>query len=245
MRTFTHDEMVERFGTAFIAGWEGIKEVYEGLLAHRPSFYSDPVQALNALDKQAEERLLNEKARIYSILLEYDSLPLWKRTIYFFTKSGWKKNRIVSARHKEIAARLKEEYYSNTDKFENRTHLNQDAVYTMNIPDLSIGDMVYISVTQNNLLDVGVYEVTVCGVEYYIYYDDDTSLQYTASVVTSCGQELTLRESNDKHLTDGYAHHEVHLNKEEAAQRVKKHLTKQGEKVFQQLAEMEKEYGSK
>jgi hypothetical protein len=103
-----------------------------------------------------------------------------------------------------------------------------------------VGDVVYVSVTSQNHLPVGVHVGKVVEVEYHLAYWGENVLTYNASLQMQSGEELTLKLEDDEsnELTTGFTYHKVHLDKESAVQRIKANIEAQLMALEQQLIDI-------
>lgn len=234
MKQYTHGQMVEMFGIGYHEGLKfTVDECFSGL-SYGDSFPS--VEALrDHLIKRVTKRRDEQHKTLNEIIERYESLPLWRRLIAFIFKRGWKKNILVREKREQIESEY-EEYIVRFLKMSIR-HLDENIIYTMTLPEIVEGQKLYISVTSQNNLDVGVYEGIVRDLEYHL--KDKNTLIYSCELdMGEKGEDYRLREFNGK-LHTWYTYHKPHLTKEEAVNEVKTALEDQRRKLEEQIRSVE------
>lgn len=239
MKAYTFEEMKEMFGVGWVASYTGITEVFVGADNRYhidATYYETPKQALHALLEKAQEDYRKEVKRVDGIVRTLSERPWYTKAWYFVFKNGWELNSIIKQTHAKAATRLNAET-------ERLYQLKPQALsrddYKLAAPKLDEGQTVYVSVTQNNHLEVGVYAGKVKNLEYFLSYDDKNTLYYQADLEIDGAEDLNLRINNQGELYTGFTYHKVHLNKQEAVDRVKGYLEKQMNTLQEQLKKME------
>ena len=234
MKTFTFEELEKKFGVSYRSSILGIEETFVGWgLWEEDNLYTDEESAREATKEVWYTRYNNQVKRIEDLLDVYKALPWYTRAWSFVFKRGWKVNTIV----KEQMQKFEDELAESLKKVDGMKigRLSRGS-YTLNTPLLEVGQTVYVSVTHNNHLDMGVHAFTVEKINYNV--GNENTIRYTARITSEKGGGIRLETCNDR-LSTGWAYHEVHLDKQEAVDRVKEYLQKQAEKVKQQLKNME------
>lgn len=234
MKTFTFEELEQKFGVAYRSNILGIEETFIGWgLGEDDNLYNTEEAAREAAKAVWYTRYNNQVQRIEGLLDVYKALPWYTRAWSFVFKRGWKVNTIVE----EQMQKFEDELNDSLNKVDNMKigRLSRDS-YNLNVPLLEVGQTVYVSVTHNNHLDMGVHAFTVEKINYNV--GNENTIRYTARITSEKGEEMRLETCNDR-LSTGWTYHEVHLDKQDAVDRVKGYLEKQAEKVQQQLKSME------
>ena len=227
----------EKFGVGYRSSVLGIEEQFVGWgYCEGVELHNTEEQARLAAEQTWRERYDNQVKRIEDILTTYKALPWYTRAFSFVFKRGWKVNLIVKQKMQEFEDELNESLLKVANmKVERLSRGN----YTLNAPMLEVGQQVFVSVSHNNYLDMGVHAFTVRNISYALDFGGGDVIRYRADVVGD-GKELRLETYNDR-LSTGWTYHEVHLNKQEAVDRIKGVLEKQANKVQEQLKKMEQE----
>lgn len=223
-KRYTHAELEEKFGVGFVHSYfEGkIKQVFR-----HDGEYSDVFDTAEdvrqSLIDEARTTYCNRMKQLWDAVEKYDNLPIHRKLFSFFFREGWKKDKII----KDFSEDRLEELNKAICDAEACTveMLDTEAVYSMFTPELVVGQEVYISVTRNDYLDMGVHVATVSDIRWYVNVDKKT-VSYEGRLDVG-GEELSLvPQGNEGKLKTGYAFHEVHLNIREAIERVEKHINK-------------------
>lgn len=237
MKTFTFEELAEKFGVRYRSSTLGIEEVFNGWgYMEEEKLYKTEAEARSAAEAVWYERYDNQVKRIEDILTAYKDLPWYTRAFCYVFKRGWKAKSIVKQKMQEFEDEL-------NDSLSRVANMELKRLprggYTLSAPMLEVGQKVYVSVSRKNHLDMGVYAFTIKNIKYSLVFSG-TTIHYRADTVNDDGQELQLEVCNDT-LSTGYAYHEVHLDKQEAVDRIRGILEDEAKKVAQQLEEIDKE----
>lgn len=239
MKTFTFEEMKEMFGTGWVASYTGVTEVFVGAdnrYRIDATYYETFEQALRSLLEEAQKDYQDEVNRVDGIVRTLSERPWYTKAWYFVFKNGWELNSIIEQTYAKAVTRLKRE----TERLNQlKPQILSRDDYKLVAPRLDDGQTVYVSVTQNNYLDIGVYAGKVKNLEYFLSYDDKNTLYYQADLEIEGADDLNLRINNKDELYTGFTYHKVHLNKQEAVDRVKGYLEQQMRSVEEQLRKME------
>lgn len=234
MKVFTFEELVEKFSVGYRSSVLGIEELFVGWGYYEgEKLHSTEEQARLAAEKTWRERYDNQVKRIEDIMITYKSLPWYTRAFSFVFKRGWKANSIVKQKMQEFEDELSESLLEVANMPVKRLPRGN---YTLNAPMLEVGQQVFVSVSHDNYLDMGVHVFTVKNISYSLAFSGDV-IHYRADIIGD-GKELRLETCNDR-LSTGWTYHEVHLDKQEAVDRIKNIIEKQAEKVQEQLKEIE------
>lgn len=240
MNTYTFEQMKERFGIGFRASVMGIEEVFVKLCYdwEDSTFYETEDQAKQSVRDIWVLRHKEQVERLNSIVAEYEALPIYKLVWSFLFKGGWKKGRIV----KQRMADFNQELEADLAQVDSKTVIRLDrGSYIQKLPLLSVGDTVYITVTNQNLLPIGIHKAVVKEVDYRLDYQDKNTLYCNAQAVTDTKECMTLRADNDGEIsyTTGYAYHKVWHNKEDAISFMLEYIEGEKRKLDKQIKALE------
>lgn len=223
-KVFTHEDLVKKFGVGFVHSYfeKKIKQVFRHDGEYSDVFDTEEDVRQSLIDK-ARTTHDDRMKQLWYVMGEYDKLPIHKKLFSFFFREGWKKDKII----KDFSEDRLEELNKSICDAEACTveMLDTEAGYSMFAPELVDGQEVYISVTQNNYLGMGVHVATVPEIRWFVNMNKKT-VSYEGRLDVG-GMELSLVQQGDESkLKTGCAFHEVHLNMEEAIGRVEKHVNK-------------------
>lgn len=235
MKEYTFEDMEERFGVGFRASVMGIEEVFVKLCYNWKdcTFYNTEEEAKQHLKDLWKVHYKAQVYRLEEILAEYEALPTYKLIWSFIFKGGWKKNRIVKQRMNDFDQELE----ANLAEVDSKEVIRLDrSDYVQKLPLLSVGDAVFITVTSQNVLSVGVHKAIVEGVGYSLDCRDKNTLYCTAEALTDSQEEMTLRADNDgASYTTGYSYHKVWHSKEDAINFMLEYMEGEKRKLDEQI----------
>lgn len=235
MKEYTFEDMEERFGIGFRASVMGIEEVFIKLCYDWQdcTFYDTEEEAKQHLRDMWKVHYKAQVYRIEKIIAEYEALPLYKLVWSFIFKGGWKKNRIV----KERMAQFDQELVANLAEVDSKEVTRLDrSDYVQKLPVLSVGDALFITVTSQNVLSVGVHKAIVKEVGYRLDYRDKNTLYCTAEALTDTKDCMTLRADNDgASYTTGYSYHKVWHGKQDAINFMLEYMESEKSKLDEQI----------
>jgi len=239
LKEYTFEDMEERFGVGFRASVMGIEEVFVKLCYdwQDSTFYETEEEAKQSVKDMWLDWHKEQVDRIKSIVAEYEALPLYKLVWSFIFKGGWKKNRIV----KQRMSQFDQELASNLAEVDSKTVIRLDRCdYVQKLPLLSAGDAVFITVTSQNVLSVGVHKAVVKEVDYRLDYLDKNTLYCTAEALTDSKDCMTLRADNDDtEYTTGYSYHKVWHDKQDAINFMLEYVEGEKRKLDEQIKDLE------
>lgn len=106
------------------------------------------------------------------------------------------------------------------------TVLDPKETYKIQYPDLSVGDKVYIMVSEQNFLEEGLYEGELISTRYALYDTNNVCFTGILKLTGYQDKELLINVDSYGNLRDSYMHHKVYLNKEEAEKDFKNKMKK-------------------
>lgn len=220
---YTHDEMKNRFGIVYFVNVLNNYRIEEHFKTDYIPF--DVYPNIEIAKKVFIENNWNdEKLRdLQDIIKKYESQSFLKKLLSRKTPEF----HLYSSAKKEVYKRVnnirrKIELLESQDLLK----LNPKETYKIQYPDLSVGDKVYIMVSEQNFLEEGIYEGELVTTRYALY---DTNNVYFTGILKLTGykdEELLLNVDSYGNLRDGYMHHKVYLDKEEAEKDFKNKMKK-------------------
>lgn len=113
--------------------------------------------------------------------------------------------------------------------------LNPKETYKIQYPELSIGDKVYIMVSEQNFLEEGIYEGELISTRYALYDSNNVCFTGILKLTGYKDKELLISVDSYGNLRDGYMNHKVYLNKENAEKDFKNNMEKRVEYYKEKL----------
>lgn len=223
---FTHQELEEMHGTCYYYNdWrEKIIQEFASNVSHTESFKSS-YEIVELLYSKAGESYRKKMEGISECFLEYSKLPPFRKFILVVSGAWRKAKKHLNALEEKCGEDFRKEVWR--IDFIETDMLDTEAVYTLESPLLEKGQDIYISVTQKNGLDVGVYKVTLDEVEWWIDIENK-NIRLSANVQVGDESYRIEARPNDPHeYSTGMAYHKVHTNPEDAINRVRNHLETQ------------------
>jgi len=209
---YTHDEMKAKFGTLFVVNvLKGcrIEEHFKTDYIPFDTYETAELARLSFIEKEKSREL--EKVEVLKkVVLNYESLPFLKKILK-------RKSKMYSDYQGATASlkKIEERINKNIEAVSNKDVLMLDAnkTYDIEYPDLSEGDKIYVVVNERNFLEEGVYEGIITRLNYIIHDSNKVSF---SGVFEVKGKELRLNVGSDGTLKDGYMHHVIYRDKEQA-----------------------------
>lgn len=209
---YTHDEMKKKFGTLFfvnvLKGFR-IEEHFKTDYIPFDTYDTVEIARLSFIEKE-KSRDLEKVEVLRKIVLNYESLPFLKKILK-------RKSKMYSDYQGAIASlkKIEERVNKNIEALSNKDvlMLDKNKKYDIEYPDLSVGDKIYVVVKERNFLEEGVYEGVLTRLNYIMHDSNKVSF---SGVFEVNGEELRLNVGSDGNLKDGYMHHVVYRDKEQA-----------------------------
>lgn len=228
MKTYSFDEMVARFGLGYTydvpfdaPSTVIIKQAFKGMGSFRPVFDSKEM-ACNAF----------KAARLETISKSMDDLEQALKQVGFLSRI-FNRTNIKNAEEKLSEWKKKKAPVIDDLKIEH-VELDPNSEYRVFVPELEVGDKVYVAITSENVLKEGVYEQTITEKKYFLNLDkpvevkqaneDDIKvfdLLISYSVETE-GERLsnTLNKKmdveSDTDFHNGYTYHSTRVSRDDA-----------------------------
>lgn len=228
MKTYSFDEMVARFGLGYTyevpfnaPSTVIIKQAFKGMGSF-PKVFDTKEMACNAFKAH----------RLEDIVKSMDELEQALKHVGFLSRI-FNRTNIKNAEEKLSDWKKKKAPVIEDLKIEH-VQLDPNSEYRVFVPELEVGDKVYVAITSENVLKEGVYEQTITEKKYFLNLDksvevkqvneDDIKvfdLLISYSVETE-GEKLsnTLTKKMDVELdTDfhnGYTYHSTRISRDEA-----------------------------
>lgn len=228
MKTYSFDEMVARFGLGYTydvpfnaPSTVIIKQAFKGMGSFPPVFDSKEM-ACNAF----------KVARLETISQSMDDLEQALKQVGFLSRI-FNRTNIKNAEEKLSKWKKKKAPVIDDLKIEH-VELDPNSEYRVFVPELEVGDKVYVAITSENVLKEGVYEQTITEKKYFLNLDkpvevkqvneDDIKvfdLLISYSVETE-GERLsnTLNKKmdveSDTDFHNGYTYHSTRVSRDEA-----------------------------
>ena len=215
---YTHDEMKNRFGIVYFVNILNNYRIEEHFKTDYMPF--DVYPNIEIAKKVFIENNWNdEKLRdLQDIIKKYESQSFLKKLLSRKTPEF----HLYSSAKKEVHKRInnirrKIELLESQDLLK----LNPKETYKIQYPDLSVGDKVYIMVSEQNFLEEGVYEGELITTRYALYDTNNVCFTGILKLTGYKDEEILLNVDSYGNLRDGYMHHKVYLDKEEAEKEFK------------------------
>lgn len=240
-KVFTHEDLVKKFGVGFVytSYDKKIRQVFR-----HDGEYSDIFVTVEDVHRSLEEeshRTYDRRMKyLWDFVEEYNKLPLHKKVVSFLFRGYWNKNKVIKEYEEERQTELTKDLRSSEDVV--LEMLDTGALYILSAPEVTDGQKVYISVTQDNYLGAGVHVATVSDMRWFVNTDNKT-VTYDARMQTGKFVMSLSTQEGEARLRSGYTYHEVHLDMQDAIDRVQQHIKKVAEdfeKVKRTLMEEKK-----
>lgn len=240
---YTHKEMLEKFPVvyecSYLGGDSEIKEVFEFLTKNK-GYYSSCVNSLDEAKENIKEKWLKHKSdalsHYESYFEEYNKSSFIKRIIDRSGFNNVKKNYDV----------IKERFLKQPEP--KITKLNEDLKYDFICGELKEGQTIYVVVTQQNLLPMGFYELSISSLSYdKVFVDGKVNLVpsgYYKAKPEDENSKIILNFADGK-LNSNYSYHEVFLDKQKALDFYQDYLREQKEILNKEIEYSEKLRGFK
>lgn len=227
MKVLNFDEMVEKFGLGYTYNTDFndpnkviVSQIFRGVGDSINGEYETKEQAFDAYIKKKKNAREQEIENLESVL---------SRLSVFY--KIFNRTNVKNAREK--LEKLKTTSVNATELQITHKQISENAVCEVNMPELKVGDKVFVAVTSQNVVEEGVYEQEVNKISYYLSpnsfnqkYDSDEevekfSLGITYEVSTKDNVlSNNLREKmdieTDTEFHNGYTYHHTFCDKEKA-----------------------------
>lgn len=216
---YTHEQMKNKFGTIFIVNIlneNNIEEHYNTDYLPYETYLTKEEASQSFIDKAniCYKQEIEKTKKIVSIYDKKSKISKLLSIIIGRTKD-YKEYLVAKASIENAEKKLRE----SIDKIESAKikYLDVSKTYEIEYPDLKITDIIYLVVLEKNLLEEGFYEGEIYDIKYSLV--NDNQVKFTGAFkVNIDGEEESLQlntESNGK-LRDGYMHHLIFCNKNDA-----------------------------
>ena len=227
MKVLNFDEMVEKFGLGYTYHTDFndpnkviVSQIFKGVGDSINGEYETKEQAFDAYIKKKKEARENEIRNLESVLSQ----------LSFFSKIF---NRTNIKNAKEKLEKWKTTSISAADIKIAHKQISENSICEIDMPELKIGDKVFVAVTSQNVVEEGVYEQEINRMSYYLSpnsinqkYDSDEqvekfSLGITYEVSTkdntlsnNLSKKMDIETETELH--NGYTYHHTFCDKEKA-----------------------------
>lgn len=210
---YTHEEMKNKFGIIYFVNVLNNYRIEEHFKTDYIPF--DVYPNIEIAKKAFIENNWNDEklCALQDIVNKYESKSYFKRLLsrknpeyYLYTSAKKEVHKRVNNIRRKI------ELLESQDLLK----LNPKETYKIQYPDLSVGDKVYIMVSEQNFLEEGVYEGELITTRYALYDANNVCFTGILKLTDYQDKELLINVDSYGNLRDGYMHHKVYLNKEEA-----------------------------
>lgn len=220
---YTHDEMKNRFGVVYFINVlknYRLEEHFETDYIPFDVYPSIDVAKKNFIENSWNDERLRD---LRDIIKKYESQSFLKKllsrkTSEFNIYSSAKKEEYKRANN----IRRKIELLESQDLLK----LNPKETYKIQYPELAVGDKIYIMVSEQNFLEEGIYEGELVSTRYALYDTNNVCFTGILKLTGYQDKELLINVDSYGNLRDGYMHHKVYLNKEEAEKDFKNKMKK-------------------
>lgn len=228
MKTYSFDEMVARFGLGYTydvpfnaPSTVIIKQAFKGMGSF-PQVFDTKEMACNAFKAH----------RLEDIVKSMDELEQALKHVGFFSRI-FNRTNIKNAEEKLSDWKNKKAPVIEDLKIEH-VELNPNSEYRVFVPELEVGDKVYVAITAENVLKEGVYEQTITEKQYFLNLDKpanlrivdeqeikifDLNISYQVEVKgerlsNSLTKKMDVETDTDFH--NGYTYHSTRISRDEA-----------------------------
>lgn len=220
---YTYEQMKDKFGIVYFVNVLNNYRIEEHFKTDYIPFDVYPnieiAKKVFIENNRNDEKLLS----LQDIVYKYESQSFLKK--------------LLSRKTSEFAiySSAKKEEYKRTNNIRKKIELlesqdllklNPKETYKIQYPELAVGDKVYIMVSEQNFLEEGVYEGELISTRYALYDTNNVCFTGILKLTGYEDKELLINVDSYGNLRDGYMHHKVYLNKEEAEKDFKNKMKK-------------------
>lgn len=162
MKVYNFEEMIEKFGIAYTYDIDfndkdkvSVSQIFKGFNINSNGEFDTPEKAFNAYITNKKEGREKEIKNLEALLSQ----------LTFFAKIF---NRTNIKNAQEKLEKWKNTPFNTNDVKITHKEINKESLYEVVMPELKVGDKVYVAVTSKNVVDEGVYEQEVKEVYYHL-----------------------------------------------------------------------------
>lgn len=227
MKVYNFEEMVEKFGITYTYNTDfndknkvTVSQIFKGFNNNSNGDYETPEKAFNTYISNKKEDREREIKNLEALLSQ----------LGFFAKIF---NRTNIKNAEEKLEKWKNTPFNSNDVKITHKEINKESLYEVTMPELKVGDKVYVAVVSKNVVDEGVYEQEIKDVSYHLTpssYDETyeeqqisktylLGMSYTASTADNILNNRLTKKMDvevETEFHNGYTYHYTFINKEKA-----------------------------
>lgn len=237
---FNYQQMVETFGLTYsynsFSDSAMIQEEFKTHISNKFNTEDTLEKAMTKLKEEINESSAKENQRLEGMKQQFRELPLLEKLSWQLNNNKLNFDSTSEKRKQDLAKKTK-------DKLSNIeiVKLDQSKEYLINTPQLiKDGDTLYVVVTDQNVLGIGVYEATASHVNYFQRSEGLIDLNARLIVVENCKENEFNLTSDTNEFKSGYSYHNVFTDKNKAIEFHNKNINDKLKNMEQKIINLNK-----
>ena len=213
---FNYQQMVETFGLSYAyhsySDSAYIQEEFNTHLSHRFNAENTLEKAMTKLKEEINESSKKELERLEGMKQQFRELPLLEKLNWQFKNKKLNFDSTSEKRKEALIEKTK-------DKLKNIEiiKIDQSKEYLINTPQLiKEGDTLYVVVTDQNALEIGVYKATASHVNYFQRSEGLIDLHARLLVVDNDKEQEFNFSSDINEFKSNHSYHHIFTDKDKA-----------------------------
>lgn len=235
---FDYKQMVDNFGVRYSYNkYPTAAIVSEEFNTQGHCFqYEDTIEkAIDKLKNKIEVERLEEIQRLEDMKTKFNNLP-------FFEKIEWQlKNKKLN--FNSTSEERKKDFNSITKnilKSIEISRINKNIIYTVLSPHIiKEDDVLYVVVTDSNVLGIGIYKATVTRGNYMMRNKESVALDGTLSITYNGEEKEFTFNGSEQNFESRHAYHNIFTNKERAINYHNVNVSKKMKEMEQQIVNLD------
>lgn len=237
---FNYQQMVETFGLTYsynsFSDSAIIEEEFKTHLSHKFNAEDTLEKAMTKLKEEINESSAKETKRLEGMKQQFRDLPLLEKLSW-----QWKNNKLnfdsTSEKRKEDLAQRTKDKLNNIEIIK----IDQSKEYLINTPQLiKEGDTLYVVVTDQNALEIGVYQAIASHVNYFQRSEGLIDLHARLLVVDN-GKEQEFNFSSDiNEFKSNHSYHHIFTDKNKAIEFHNQNISQKLKNMEQKIINLNK-----